>query len=219
MVNAEPESSPSPGATAAAGTAAADRPARAVAGDDGMESAVREFAHRLLEMGISDLTPQEKRLIRRMAKRHAVSRDLSVEFDSSRSFGERLADQVAEVGGSWGFIIGFGVVIVVWVILNTLVLTLWVGAFDPYPFVFLNLVLSLVAAVQAPIIMMSQNRQAQKDRLEAAHDYEVNLKAELEIMALHDKLDEIRARDIRAIVERLEAAGVLKTGEGGGDPA
>ncbi|SHO60235.1 Uncharacterized membrane protein [Pseudoxanthobacter soli DSM 19599] len=215
MVNAEPETSPAPGANAAA----AGRPAKAAAGDDGTENAVREFARRLLDMGISDLTPQEKRLIRRMAKRHAVSRDLSVEFDSSRSFGERLADQVAEVGGSWGFIIGFGIVIVVWVILNTLVLTRWIGAFDPYPFVFLNLMLSLVAAVQAPIIMMSQNRQAQKDRLEAAHDYEVNLKAELEIMALHDKLDDIRARDIRAIVERLESAGVLKALEGGGDPA
>ncbi|WP_334176267.1 DUF1003 domain-containing protein [Pseudoxanthobacter sp.] len=170
------------------------------------EAAVREFARRVLDMGLADLSPQERRVITRMARRHAVSRDMSVAFDESRTFGERLADQVAEVGGSWGFIISFGVVIVAWVGLNTAILTRWGMPFDPYPFIFLNLMLSLLAAVQAPIIMMSQNRQAQKDRMAAAHDYEVNLKAELEIMALHDKLDQLRTRDLAALIERVEAA-------------
>ncbi len=179
--------------------------AHTAAGGPG-EEAVREFARRVLDMGLADLSPQERRVITRMARRHAVSRDMSLAFDESRTFGERLADQVAEVGGSWAFIIGFGVVIVLWVGLNTAVLTQWDRAFDPYPFIFLNLMLSLLAAVQAPVIMMSQNRQAQKDRMAAAHDYEVNLKAELEIMALHDKLDQLRTRDLTALIERVEGA-------------
>src|SRR4029079_17494594 len=103
------------------------------------------------------------------------------------SVGQRLADQVAAVGGSWSFIIGFGVFLAVWVGINVVVLL--DRAFDPYPFVFLNLILSMLAALQAPIIMMSQSRQAAKDRLAAALDYEVNVKAELSIAQLHDKID------------------------------
>jgi uncharacterized membrane protein len=105
----------------------------------------------------------------------------------------KLADRVAKVGGSWGFIITFVIVLAMWVIGNTL---LAARAFDPYPFIFLNLMLSMVAALQAPVIMMSQNRQGQIDRAAAEHDYVVNLRAELEIMLLHDKLDALRERDI-----------------------
>src|SRR5207253_8842939 len=100
----------------------------------------------------------------------------------------------ASFGGSWPFIIIFGAVLLLWVLLNSYILA-WPGvAFDPYPYILLNLVLSMLAAIQAPIIMMSQNRQAARDRLDAAHDYEVNLKAELEILGLHEKLDELRER-------------------------
>ncbi|HOZ27795.1 MAG TPA: DUF1003 domain-containing protein, partial [Hyphomonadaceae bacterium] len=105
-------------------------------------------------------------------------------------------------GGSWGFIITFVVALALWVALNVLLAT---RAFDPYPFIFLNLMLSMVAALQAPIIMMSQNRQALVDRAAAEHDYVVNLRAELEIMLLHDKLDALRERDILARTDAIDA--------------
>jgi uncharacterized membrane protein len=100
-------------------------------------------------------------------------------FSEGMTFGDRLADRVAAIGGSWAFIIGFSVFLIAWAILNTVVLTK--HAFDPFPFIFLNLMLSMVAALQAPIIMMSQNRQAAKDRFEARLDYETNQRAETQI--------------------------------------
>lgn len=164
---------------------------------------VRRFAQRLLDSGLDDLPARDRRVIEKLARRNQVARDINAEFEGQLTFGERLADRVAEVGGSWGFIIGFGLFIAVWAGLNS-VLLIWGGAFDPYPFVFLNLLLSLLAAIQAPVIMMSQNRQADKDRMAAAHDYEVNLKAELEILALHDKLDQLRQRDLVDMLARIE---------------
>ena len=164
---------------------------------------VRRFAQRLLDSGLDDLPARDRRVIEKLARRNQVARDINAEFEGQLTFGERLADRVAEVGGSWGFIIGFGLFILAWAGLNSALL-IWGGAFDPYPFVFLNLLLSLLAAIQAPVIMMSQNRQADKDRMAAAHDYEVNLKAELEIMALHDKLDQLRQRDLVDMLARIE---------------
>jgi uncharacterized membrane protein len=120
-------------------------------------------------------------------RRAPLIRNVNTVFDERRTFGERLADRVASIGGSWTFIIGFSVFLVVWAVLNTLVLTR--HAFDPFPFIFLNLMLSMLAALQAPIIMMSQNRQAAKDRLEARLDYETNLRSEAEIACLHEKID------------------------------
>lgn len=115
---------------------------------------------------------------------------LEPRLDDDRTFGQRLADQVAGIGGSWGFIIGFAAALLAWMGINWLLSR---AAFDPYPFIFLNLLLSMLAAIQAPLIMMSQNRQAAKDRKAAEGDFVVNLRAELEIMHLHDKIDEIRA--------------------------
>ena len=109
-----------------------------------------------------------------------------------------MSDKVAEFGGSWTFIMLFGAFLVAWALINTFVLV--TRAFDPYPYIFLNLLLSMIAAIQAPIIMMSQNRQAQKDRENAGHDYEVNLKAELEIMGLHEKLDQLRSEQITRLL-------------------
>ena len=103
-----------------------------------------------------------------------------------------MADKVASFGGSWAFIILFGGILLTWIGFNSFVLIQWNKAFDPYPYILLNLMLSMIAAFQAPIIMMSQNRQTVKDRADAEHDYEVNLKAELEIMALHEKIDSLR---------------------------
>ena len=123
-------------------------------------------------------------------QRTLVSRDLAHQAERESKFGDRLADRVADIGGSWGFVSAFGVFLLVWALLNLLVLP-HANRFDPYPFIFLNLVLSMLAAIQAPIIMMSQNRQTAKDRIEARHDFEINLKAELEILTLHEKLDRL----------------------------
>jgi uncharacterized membrane protein len=125
-----------------------------------------------------------------------------LDHDKPGTFGERLADRVAQVGGSWGFIIAFGVILALWVGGNVMLAT---RAFDPYPFIFLNLMLSMIAAIQAPIIMMSQNRHGAIDRAAAEHDYIVNLRAELEIMLLHDKLDTLREHDILGRTDAISA--------------
>src|SRR5262249_184840 len=166
--------------------------------------AIARLARQLLELDEGDLRPREKAVIERAAKRLAISRNIDLEYQREAKFGERLADRVAEVGGSWGFLIGFAAVIFAWVALNSVVLAR--GAFDPYPYILLNLALSRLAAVQAPIILMSQNRAAARDRLVAAHDYEVNLKAEIEIAALHDKLEQIRSIELAALTEKLGCA-------------
>jgi CRP/FNR family cyclic AMP-dependent transcriptional regulator len=121
--------------------------------------------------------------------RTQVARNLNQEEDERMTFGQRIADKVAAFGGSWTFIIFFGVVLVSWVALNTILLH--EKGFDPYPYILLNLVLSMLAALQAPVIMMSQNRQSQKDRLKADLDYQINLKAELEVAQLHNKVDKL----------------------------
>jgi uncharacterized membrane protein len=132
------------------------------------------------------------RTIARRVRRASSRRDPIALFEERRSFGDRLADRVAAIGGSWGFIIGFGLFLVAWAALNSLLLAR--HAFDPYPYIFLNLMLSMLAALQAPIIMMSQNRQAARDRLEARLDYETNTRSEAEIAALHEKVDRLLAR-------------------------
>ncbi len=162
--------------------------------------AAKRLAKRILEIGTKEMSAREKRVIERVAQGVAVSRDINQEYDQGSKFGGRLADKVASFGGSWTFLIIFGALIVAWVGFNTAMLA---QAFDPYPYILLNLFLSLLASIQAPVILMSQNRQAAKDRLAAAHDYEVNLKAEIEIMALHEKLDEIRAKDIAELLKHV----------------
>ncbi len=148
---------------------------------------IAEVSKRLLGSEPEDLGHHEKRVLEHVSARTPISRDAGLLAEEGATVGDRLSDRVAEVGGSWGFIIAFAVVLFGWMLLNSGILK---GlAFDPYPFIFLNLMLSTLAAVQAPIIMMSQNRQADKDRLAARLDYEVNLRAELEILRLHEKLD------------------------------
>ena len=167
-----------------------------------MDDHVKRLAEKLLHTGFDTLSERDQRVLTRIAERAHITRDIDADFEKKLSLGERLADSVAEFGGSWTFIIIFGLVLATWVLLNSLIL---IGsAFDPFPFIFLNLMLSMLAAIQAPVIMMSQNRYAVKDRLAAAHDYEVNLKAELEIMALHDKLDQIRNEEISALISEQQ---------------
>lgn len=143
-----------------------------------------------LEAEYRKITDMEQALVSKIARGGRVSRLVEQEFEEHMTFGQRVADKVAQFGGSWPFIFAFGAVLFSWVLLNS-----WLLAgrpFDPYPYILLNLGLSALAALQAPVIMMSQNRQAVKDRLHAQQDYEINLMAEFEIRDLHDKLDALR---------------------------
>lgn len=168
--------------------------------DDRLDQLSRE----LLSAPYCDLTDVQKSVIDLIADEAPTGLNRALVSDD-RGFWDRLADRVAAVGGSWAFIGAFSAVLLAWVALNLALGPLRL-AFDPYPFIFLNLLLSTVAALQAPVIMMSQNRQAVKDRLNAEHDYVVNLRAELEIMHLHDKLDALRDRDIVEMATRQAQA-------------
>ena len=152
---------------------------------------IADLSLRLLGRPLEALDEDERRVLDAIAERRLTSRDAADLVDQESSFGARLSDRVAAVGGSWGFIILFTVVLLGWMLLNSAILARWGLAFDPYPFIFLNLMLSTLAAVQAPIIMMSQNRASAKDRIAAGLDYEINLRAELEIMRLHHKMDQL----------------------------
>jgi len=167
------------------------------------------LARDLLARPYSELSPIQRSVIDLIATAAPTGLHPKLLHDD-RTMGQRLADKVAKVGGSWAFIIGFGVVLAVWMSWNvaTRVFDL---AFDPYPFIFLNLMLSMLAAIQAPVIMMSQNRAAQRDRENAEHDYVVNLRAELEIMHLHAKLDALRDQQIVELLQKQsEAIELLK---------
>lgn len=165
--------------------------------------AVTRLAKELLDSGLSCLSEREQKVILHIAKRLNVSQDVNVILAKEETSGERLADRVAQLGGSWGFILVFTGLLAAWVVVNTVILTRFGGGFDPYPYIFLNLILSMVAALQAPVILMSQNRQAARDRLAASLDYEINLKAEVEIMSLHEKLDRIRLERLEFKIEDL----------------
>ncbi len=151
-----------------------------------------EISEKLFRTKYEQLNKQEKHVAHHIAARTHIAQNVVQDYVEQLTFGQRLADKVASFGGSWTFISIFGVVLVIWVILNSFILISYSKAFDPYPYILLNLFLSMLAAIQAPIILMSQNRQAYKDRLNAEHDYEVNLKSELEIMTLHEKIDLLR---------------------------
>lgn len=152
----------------------------------------RKLARELLGRELQDLEPEEQRVIERVAAASLAGLDPDEAAHAHASVGDRLADRVAAIGGSWAFIGAFGIVLLAWVALNSGVLDLLgLEPFDRYPYIFLNLMLSMLAAVQAPIIMMSQNRQAAKDRIAARHDYEVNLRTQLELIRLSHKLDRL----------------------------
>lgn len=140
----------------------------------------------LLADDVPIVQPQADSSGDRLYRRETAAQNVEFLLEQKATFGERIADRVAGFGGSWGFIMAFGATIAVWMAANILILS---KSFDPYPFILLNLVLSCLAAIQAPIILMSQNRQAARDRIRSENDYRVNLKAELEVRHLHDKLD------------------------------
>ena len=148
-----------------------------------------EFVRSEMEKDRGELSAIEEKVVRSLHDGELIADNLNQEFDRSLTFGERISDKVAEFGGSWRFIMMFFGVMIVWVTVNSVYLLL--QPFDPYPYILLNLVLSLLAAVQAPIILMSQNRQEARDRMRAENDYKVNLKAEIEVRAVGEKLDQL----------------------------
>jgi len=154
-----------------------------------LQAARASYVVEQLERDRGELGEIEVELSRKVAEHVAVASHIEKQFERELTLGQRLADRVATVGGSWPFVAGFGCCLALWVAINSLALGR--AAFDPYPYIFLNLVLSCLAAIQAPVIMMSQNRSAARDRLEADEDYKINLKAELEIAALHEKIDHL----------------------------
>jgi uncharacterized membrane protein len=165
-----------------------------------MNPKLDEISTKLFHMNYEHLGKQEKNVARYLAERTHIARNVSQSFSEQQTYGQRLADKVAAFGGSWTFISIFAVVLVIWIFLNSLILVGYGSSFDPYPYILLNLFLSMLAAIQAPIILMSQNRQAFKDRLSAEHDYEVNLKSELEIMTLHEKIDLLRDKQWNELI-------------------
>lgn len=157
-----------------------------------MTTKSNKIVEKLLGTPYESWDERTRKVARHIAEHKHISRNTEKEFDAQTTFGERAADTVATFGGSWTFISIFAGIMIVWVGLNSFLLVQYDKSFDPYPYILLNLFLSMLAAIQAPIILMSQNRQSEKDRLNAEHDYEVNLKAELEIMLLHEKIDLLR---------------------------
>jgi uncharacterized membrane protein len=166
-------------------------------------------AMRMIGKQAHALDVEERRVLVRMQERRPTARDAADEADAAATFGDRLADRVAAVGGSWSFIIAFTLVLIGWMLLNSDVLARFGHAFDPYPYIFLNLMLSTLAAVQAPVIMMSQNRQSAKDRLAASLDYEVNLRTELEMMRLHETIDLAVAARLDELLALVRAGGAV----------
>lgn len=162
---------------------------------------IKEAALKFFQKEWQELSEIEKRIVKAVTEKRNIIRNPNQTFDDERTFGEKVADKVASFGGSWTFIIIFGAILIAWVILNSFILFRFNATFDPYPYILLNLFLSMLAAIQAPIIMMSQNRQAAKDRLDAANDYEVNLKSEMEILTLHQKLDDLREQKWSELVQ------------------
>jgi uncharacterized membrane protein len=172
-----------------------------------MPKTIADLSARWLRRKPDALTQSENRVLQSAIDRLAIAEDRAERYRKEASLGDRVADAIARVGGSWSFIIGFLVFLAIWTLANAWMLGR--DTFDPYPFVFLNLVLSMIAALQAPVIMMSQNRQTERDRLEATHDYEVNLKAEIEIMALHEKIDLLRQKEITELRDEIAALRAL----------
>ncbi|HKQ98313.1 MAG TPA: DUF1003 domain-containing protein [Candidatus Polarisedimenticolia bacterium] len=160
------------------------------------------YVRSILESEKGELSSLEQDVLESIRKHELISEDLEVDVDEQRTTGQRVADKVATFGGSWAFLISFGGFLALWILVNSLVF-LW-RPVDPYPFILLNLILSCLAAIQAPIIMMSQNRQEAKDRLRAQHDYKVNLKAELEIRHLHEKIDHLLSHQWERLVQIQE---------------
>jgi uncharacterized membrane protein len=169
---------------------------------DDLERFRHKYVQSLLESEKGELTTLEKEVLESLRQQEILSRNPEEEFQSELTLGQRFADRIAAFGGSWTFIMLFAIILFLWIIINSLILV--IRPFDPYPFILLNLILSCLAAIQAPVIMMSQKRQETRDRMRAMHDYQVNLKAELEIRHLHQKIDHLLSHQWERLVEIQE---------------
>ncbi|MHB9073785.1 MAG: DUF1003 domain-containing protein [Desulfobaccales bacterium] len=158
-----------------------------------------EYVEDVLEEEMGQISSLHEEVLESLKEHEILSKNINLEFEQELTVWERMSDKVASFGGSWRFIVGFGVVIAIWVVVNSIALIR--QPFDPYPYILLNLVLSCLAAIQAPVIMMSQNRQDAKDRLRSQHDYQLNLKAELEIRHLNEKMDLLLSTQWRRLLE------------------
>jgi uncharacterized membrane protein len=161
-----------------------------------------KYVNSLLSDEMGEITNLELEVSEKLLKHETLSTNIFDESLKDRTIGQILSDKIAAIGGSWAFIIGFGVFLMIWVVLNSYLLLR--KPFDPYPYIFLNLLLSTLAAIQAPVIIMSQRRQETRDRLRAENDYRVNLKAELEIRQLHEKVDHILMSQWKRLIEIQE---------------
>jgi uncharacterized membrane protein len=158
-----------------------------------------QYVEGILKKERGSLSSIEKRFINNLKEQETVTKNINKEFEEQLTLGQKLSDKLASFGGSWKFIIIFGSFLFLWVIINTIVIIS--RHFDPYPFILLNLILSCLAAIQAPVIMMSQNRQEAKDRLRSRNDYIINLKAELEIRNLNEKVDKLLIHQWERLME------------------
>jgi len=158
-----------------------------------------KYVEEVLRKEKGELSALEKRVFNSLKEQETIAKNINIEFEEQLTFGQRLSDKLASFGGSWKFIMIFFAIVVIWMIVNSVSL---IGkSFDPYPYILLNLVLSCLAAIQAPVIMMSQNRQEAKDRLRARNDYIVNLKAELEIRNLNEKIENLLVYQWQRLME------------------
>lgn len=162
----------------------------------------KKYLEKLLKAEHRDVDRLEKEVINAINNNTILSENIEPEIEQKLSYGQKIADKIAEFGGSWTFIIVFFSFLLIWMAINIWVLT--TRPFDPYPFILLNLILSCLAAIQAPIIMMSQNRQEEKDRSRSEHDYKVNLKAELEIRLLNEKIDHMIVHQNKRLLDIQE---------------
>ncbi len=162
----------------------------------------RKYLESLIEEEVGELSNLENEVVNSIARNKLISDNIEVELDKKLTFGERLSDRIANFGGSWRFIIIFFLMLFAWIAINIFLLVR--KPFDPYPFILLNLILSCLASIQAPIIMMSQNRKEARDRLRSENDYKINLKAELEIRVIHEKLDHMVAHQNQKMLEIQE---------------
>ena len=158
-----------------------------------------QYVKEVILKGKGELSALEEEVAKSLKEHELISTNINAEFERKLTFGERMSDSMAKYAGSWRFIGIFMFTLLAWIILNAVVLIH--RPFDPYPFILLNLILSCIAAIQAPIIMMSQNRQESKDRMRSEYDYRVNLKAELEIRQLHEKIDQLLANQWQRLLE------------------
>jgi uncharacterized membrane protein len=169
---------------------------------DDLQKFRHQYVQSLLKSEKGELTSLEEEVLESLRQQEILSRNPEEELQSGLTLGQRLADRIAAGGGSWPFIILFGIILFSWIAINSV--ALFKRPFDPYPFILLNLVLSCLAAIQAPVIMMSQSRQEARDRLQAIRDYQVNLKSELEIRHLHQKIDHLMSHQWERLLEIQE---------------